>query len=64
MLTGSSKDLASAIKYSYLEILTREPSNDEIVEAVEIVESGADDMKGFADFRWILLNCNEFRFLP
>jgi hypothetical protein len=64
MLTGSDKDLNRAIEYTYVEILTRKPSAEEITEAVEIIESGADHMAGFADFRWILLNSNEFRFLP
>ena len=64
MLNGSSRNLENAVKYSYVEILTREPSADDIAEAVEIIESGADTMTGFADFRWILLNSNEFRFLP
>ncbi len=64
MLTGSDKDLDSAVQYTYVEILTRKPTAEEISEAVEIIESGADDLTGFADFRWILLNSNEFRFLP
>ncbi len=64
MLTGPEKDLTRAIKYTYVEILTRLPSADEIAEASEIAHSGEDMLTGFADFRWILLNCNEFRFLP
>lgn len=64
MLTGSDKDLDGAVQYTYVEILTRKPSAEEISEAVEIIESAADHMTGFADFRWILLNSNEFRFLP
>ncbi|MDB4730237.1 DUF1549 and DUF1553 domain-containing protein [bacterium] len=64
MLTGSGADIDKAIQYTYVEILTRKPSSDEITEAIDIIESGADTMTGFADFRWILLNSNEFRFLP
>lgn len=64
MLTGSGLDLKKAVQYTYVEILTREPSADEVAEAIEIIESGVDHMTGFADFRWILLNSNEFRFLP
>ena len=52
-----------AIEYTYVEILTRKPSAEEITEAVEIIESGADHMAGFADFRWILLNSNEFLYV-
>ena len=33
-------------------------------EAKEIVAAGADPLRGMADVRWILMNCNEFRFLP
>ncbi len=64
MLTGSDADIDKAVQYTYVEILTRKPSSDEIAEAIDIIQSGADAMTGFADFRWILLNCNEFRFLP
>lgn len=64
MLTGSGADIDKAVQYTYVEILTRKPSSDEITEAIDIIESGADTMTGFADFRWILLNSNEFRFLP
>jgi len=46
------------------EILTREPSADEIKEAKSIIAAHKDPLDGMADFRWILLNCNEFRFLP
>ena len=64
MLTGSDADLGKAVEYTYVEILTRKPSSDEVAEAIEIIDSGVDPMTGFADFRWILLNSNEFRFLP
>lgn len=64
MLVGPDKDLNRAIRYTYVEILTRLPSPQELTEANEIVADGEDLMKGFADFRWILLNCNEFRFMP
>ena len=64
MLTGSGQNLEKAIQYTYVEILTREPTPADIAEATEIIESGRDKLTGFADFRWILLNSNEFRFLP
>ena len=64
MLTGSDADLETAVQYTYVEILTRKPNSDEVAEAIEIIDSGVNPMTGFADFRWILLNSNEFRFLP
>lgn len=64
MLTGSDADLENAVQYTYVEILTRKPNSDEVAEAIEIIDSGVNPMTGFADFRWILLNSNEFRFLP
>lgn len=64
MLTGSDADLEKAVQYTYVEILTRKPNSDEVAEAIEIIDSGVSPMTGFADFRWILLNSNEFRFLP
>ena len=64
MMTGATPDLTRAIRYTYCEILTRLPSDDEVVEALQIIESSVDNLTGMADLRWILLNCNEFRFLP
>ena len=58
------KDLDNAVRLAYREILTREPSADEIKEAKSIIAAQKDVQDGMADFRWILLNCNEFRFLP
>ena len=58
------KNLNGAIQLAYREILTREPSADEIKEAKSIIGAHKDPLDGMADFRWILLNCNEFRFLP
>jgi len=46
------------------EILTRQPSDDELSEAKEIVASASSPIDGMADLRRVLLNCNEFRFLP
>ncbi|TWU26641.1 hypothetical protein Pla52o_04940 [Novipirellula galeiformis] len=64
MLVGPDQDLTRAVRYTYVEILTRLPTTEEVIEAKQIVAEGSDTMTGFADFRWILLNCNEFRFLP
>ena len=55
---------AEAIKFAYLEILTRKPTAEEVKEGQEIVAAAATTADGVADLRWILLNCNEFRFLP
>lgn len=63
-LITEQKDLDAAVKLAYREILTREPSSDEITEAKSIIGAHKDPLDGMADFRWILLNCNEFRFLP
>lgn len=63
LLQGKTKDLAGAVRLAYLEILTREPSADEAQEGLEIVSAGDTPLEGMADLRWILLNCNEFRFL-
>ena len=64
MLAGPDSDVTRAIKYTYVEILTRLPTKDEVAGANQIIREGSDTMSGFADFRWILLNCNEFRFVP
>ena len=61
---AEKKDLDGAVRLAYREILTREPSKVEITEAKSIINANKDVFHGMADFRWILLNCNEFRFLP
>jgi hypothetical protein len=66
LLVGDRSDRTGAIRLAYREILTREPSSDELAEAREIVasaESGSE-LDGMADLRWALLNSHEFRFLP
>jgi hypothetical protein len=63
LLDGKHKDTKAAVELAYLEILTREPSAEEFAEAVAIVNSENSPLDGMADLRWILLNCNEFRFL-
>lgn len=64
LLSGKNVDLPAAIKLAYLEILTRRPSAEEMKDAEEIVRDAKDPLDGMADLRWVLLNCNEFRFLP
>jgi len=61
-LTGPKADLDRAINTAYMEIMTRVPTADEVTEAKEIV--GDKPLSGMADLRWVLLNCNEFRFIP
>ena len=43
---------------------TRSPDSTELAEALTIVTSAANPLGGMADLRWILMNSNEFRFLP
>lgn len=64
LLLSERPDVPGAIKMAYREIMTREPSAAELSEAREIVAGAATPMEGMADLRWVLLNCNEFRFLP
>ncbi len=63
LLAGPKANPDEAIRLAYLEILTRQPSADELSEAREILDSGENVLAGMADLRWILLNCNEFRYL-
>ncbi|MCA9175311.1 MAG: DUF1553 domain-containing protein [Planctomycetales bacterium] len=62
LLTGAKADLNQAIELAYLEVLTRKPTGDEVARAKQIL--GADPVEGMADLRWVLMNCNEFRFIP
>lgn len=64
LLQGDKVDVPAAIQLVYREIMTRDPSADELSEARAIVAGAASPMDGMADLRWVLLNCNEFRFLP
>jgi hypothetical protein len=64
VLTGKAPDVEAGIKLAYLEILTRRPTADELTEAKQIVADAANPLDGMADLRWVLINCNEFRFLP
>jgi hypothetical protein len=64
LLTAEKVDLGKAVKLAYLEILTREPQTEEVELAKSIVEEGETVVDGMADLRWVLLNSNEFRYLP
>jgi hypothetical protein len=64
LLTGKAPDPAAAVKLAYLEILTRQPTAAELSEGQQLVSESATPLDGMADLRWVLMNCNEFRFLP
>ena len=58
------KDQDMAIKWAYLEILTRKPDALEVDRARTILSSAPTPANGMADLRWALLNSHEFRYLP
>lgn len=64
LLVGEKASLSQAIELVYDEILTRKPSADELTEAKMILGEAATPLDGMADLRWLLMNCDEFRFLP
>jgi len=64
LLTGKTADLDAAVKLAYMEIMTRVPTKVEITEGKQVLADAANVLDGMADLRWVLLNCNEFRFLP
>lgn len=64
LLTGNKSNVDAAIKLAYREILTREPSAEELADAKAILSDAKSPVDGMADLRWALLNCNEFRYLP
>ena len=64
LLVGEKSNLNEAIALAYLEILTRKAEPEEIELASSIVKDGDTLLDGMADLRWVLLNSNEFRYLP
>jgi hypothetical protein len=64
LLVGKKADLDKAVRLVYVDILTREPKAEEIADAKAIIADAANPLDGMADVRWVLLNSNEFRFLP
>ena len=64
LLVGKNPDVDQAVRIAYLEILTREPAAEEVELATSIVDEGETTLEGMADLRWVLLNSNEFRYLP
>jgi hypothetical protein len=64
LLVGKKADLTKAIRLAYREVLTREPSKEEIADATGILNESDTPLDGMADLRWVLLNGNEFRHVP
>lgn len=64
LLIGDKADLGKAVELAYFEILTRAPDQEELQLATSIVNDGDTTLEGMADLRWVLLNSNEFRYLP
>ncbi len=64
LISGPKADSGKAVRFAYREILTREPSAEELTEGREIVAAAATPIEGVADLRWTLFNCHEFRYLP
>ncbi len=64
LLQGSKANLDEAIRLAYREIMTRNPTTTEMADAKAVIAEQASVLDGMADLRWVLLNCNEFRFLP
>ncbi len=64
LLQGSKANLDEAIRLAYREIMTRNPTTEEMADAKTVIAEGATVLDGMADLRWVLINCNEFRFLP
>lgn len=64
LLVGKQPDHAKAVALAYRNLLTREATAAEIQEGIEIIKAGQSVLDGYADLRWLLLNCNEFRFIP
>ncbi len=62
LLVGPKANQNKAVELAYMEILTRKPSDAEVKEGLALM--GDDALQGMHDLRWVLLNCNEFRFLP
>ena len=64
LLQGSKANLEEAIRLAYREIMTRNPTDSEMADAKAVIADQATVLDGMADLRWVLINCNEFRFLP
>lgn len=56
------QDKERAVDFVYREILTRLPTAGEKSDALSMLSD--DAFEGMSDLRWVLLNSNEFRFIP
>ena len=63
-LLGGKPQIEKAIELAYHEILTRNPTAEELAWAKEMIQEAKTPSDGMADLRWVMLNSNEFRFLP
>jgi hypothetical protein len=64
LLAGKTANVDKAVQLAYAEILTRVPTAQELSEAKQLLTEAPTVLDGMADLRWVLMNCNEFRFLP
>ena len=64
LVAGDKASVDAAVTLAYREILTRDVTAEELETAKEVVGAASDLDSGISDLRWVLLNCNEFRFLP
>ena len=63
-LIGGKPQIEKAIELAYHEILARNPTAEELAWAKEMIQEAKTPSDGMADLRWVMLNSNEFRFLP
>ncbi|MEC8802006.1 MAG: DUF1549 and DUF1553 domain-containing protein, partial [Planctomycetota bacterium] len=61
-LLAEGKSVPDIVKSLYVRVLTREPTEKEISQLVELVASEADQDKALRDAFWALLNSREFVF--
>ena len=64
LLEGKNKNLKAAIRQTYLQLFTREPSKEEVKEGLALLGETETPLEGMADLRWAMLNSHEFKFLP
>jgi len=64
LVAGDKANVDAAVTLAYREILTRDVTAEELETAKKVVGAASDLESGISDLRWVLLNCNEFRFLP
>jgi hypothetical protein len=64
LLADAQPQIESAVHRAYLESLSRQPTPDEMAEALAVVREAPNVVEGMADLRWVLLNSDEFRYLP